>query len=227
MLEKRLTLKEAADAVKGGQFVHIHRYTNKYGEVSNVTVHAGASYENTHKQSLEKLAVIEADIGFQIEIERHFYQDAQGIEYLRNTKDGSRKPMTKKEVVKSDDQDLKEAIGKIRKSLLEPRKIESGFEKVSNSLYEHKNGQLYLRNVLVASKTIVEAGIYPFSCSDRVNVIADAIREDLPIGKYRTYIIDDKPVEARAKDGATVLLPRFEYVSMAGEVTSSSSSSEG
>jgi hypothetical protein len=220
MLEQRASLIEAADGLKKGMFVHLHGYVNEHGEKQNVTVHADASYENTHKRSSEMLDVIAADIGFQIEIERNFYKDAAGVEYTRKAKD--RNLMTQKEIVKADDPDLTEAIEKVRKGIIDPRKIDTGFKKVSNSVYEREdNDKTYFRNVLVASKQIVIPGEYPVSCSARVNVIADAIRKTLPIGQYRTYVLDDKMVTM--PDGSKQ--PRFEYVAMMSDHVSSSSSS--
>ena len=70
--------------------------------------------------------------------------------------------------------------------------------------------------------SVDEQGKYPGSCSERVNVIKKAIIDMLPVGGYRTYILDDEIVEM--VDGS--FQPRFEHIALMKDKVSSSSSSE-
>jgi hypothetical protein len=222
MLEQKCTLIEAANGLKAGMFIYIHGYVNKYGEKQNVTVHADASYERTHQRSAEKLDALEKDEKLSFEIVRNAWVDAQGLEYNRKAKGRTLKESIK-EVITIKDKDFAEAVSKVRKGIIDPKKVTDNFEKVANSTYDNaETGKTYLRNVLIHNKFVVKQGEYPVSCSERVNVISDAIREMLPVGGYRTYVLDDETVNM--PDGSKE--PRFEYIALMGDQVSSSSSSE-
>lgn len=222
MLEQKISLIEATASLKGGMFIHLHHYVNKYGEIQDVTVHADANYENTHKRSAEMLDVLEKDENFSIDIIRNTWLDGQGNEHNRKAKDRVLKTGIK-ETITAGDKDLAEAFSKVRKGILDPNKVTDNMEKIGNSTYDNKEtNKIYLRNVLVHSKIVVKEGVYPISCSERVNVIADAIRDMLPIGSYRAYTLDDEQVTM--PDGTH--LPRFEYIALMGDKVSSSSSEE-
>jgi len=223
MLEQKCTLIEAATELKRGMFIHLHHYVNKYGEIQDVTVHADASYENTHKRSAEMLDNIEKDENFSIKIIRNAWIDGQGNEHNCKAKDRVLKTGIK-ETITTKDKDFAEAISKVRKSIVDPNKVTDNMEKIGNSTYDNKEtGKIYLRNVLIHSKIVIQEGVYPTSCSERVNVIVDAIKDILPIGGYRAYVLDDEMVTM--PDGITKL-PRFEYIALMGDKVSSSSSSE-
>lgn len=231
MLEnnERATLIEAANALKSGMFVHIHGYVNKHGEKQNVTVHADANYDSVHARSLTKLNNVVADPDFKLEITWNFWQDAQGNRYERKAK-GRTQVLGFKETVALDDPDMQEAIGKLRQSIVNPKEVETGFEQIAKSTYDNSNtGKTYFRNVLVCNKEIVDKGDYPVKCSQRVNVIRDAIEEMLPIGQYRCYVMETNELvtvtRGEGANKATTQVPRFEYVSIFHEKVESSSSS--
>jgi len=222
MLENKVNMIEAAAGLKAGMFIHVHHYVNKHGEIQDATFHADANYKNTHERSADMLDKIEQDADFSVEIVRNSWIDANGTENTRKAKGRTLKTGIK-EIVTATDKDLPEAIAKVRKGIVDPRKVTDNFEKIANSTYENDNtGKIYMRNVLIHSKKVVQAGVYDVVCSARVNVIADSIRDLLPIGEYRSYILDDEMVDM--PDGSK--LPRFEYVALMNESISSSSSSE-
>ena len=235
MLEQRCSLIEAADGLKGGMFVYIKGYCKNeirkidgvekvvYSQKSNVTLNADISYENTHQRSAEQLDIIEKNKALSFNITRNAWVDEQGVEYNRK-KQGRKLVEGIKEVITIKDKDFADAVAKVRKSIIDPRKVTDNMEKIAKSTYDNAvTGRTYFRNVFVNNKvSIDEQGKYPISCSKRVNVIADTIRNMLPVGKYRTYILDDEVVEM--VDGTH--LPRFEYIALMSESISSSSSSE-
>jgi len=235
MLEQKVSLIEAANALKGGMFVHLHGYsTNKtkkedgvekvvFFEKSNVTVHADANYERTHQRSAEQLDEIEKDKQLNFTIVRNAWVDKDGNEYNRKAKGRTLKENIKENIT-AQDKDLPEAIAKVRKGIIDPRKVTDNMEKIAKSTFENEiTGKIYFRNVLVEKKVSVEKqGEYPISCQERVNAIADAIRDMLPVGQYRTYILSDETV---AKVDGSVE-PRFEYIDLMHDLVSSSSSSE-
>lgn len=53
--EAIVTMQEALEAVRGGQFVGIHGYVNEHGEKANVIVHYGTNYKRTRKRDFDKL----------------------------------------------------------------------------------------------------------------------------------------------------------------------------
>jgi len=206
-------------------FVHIHGYINEHGEIQNATVHADASYDSVYSRSAEKLTAIENDTALSFDIVRNAWIDANGTEYNRKAKDRTLKTGIK-ETITPADQDFAEAVAKVRKGIVDPKTITNNMEKIGNSVYENEQtNRIYLRNVLIHNKTVVQAGKYDPVCSARINVISKAIRMMLPIGEYRTYILDDEMMDVEA-DGKMTKLPRFEYVAIMGESVSSSSSSE-
>ena len=239
MLEQKASLIEAADGLKGGMFVHIKCYCKNevrkvdgvekvvYSQKSNVTVHADANYKLTHQRSAEMLDAIEKDETLSIPITRNTWVDEAGVEYNRKAKGRTLKEGIK-EVITIHDKDFAEAVAKARKGIIDPRKVTDNMEQIAKSTYENEvTGKTYFRNVLVQDKVSVdEQGKYPESCSERVNVIKNAIVDMLPVGAYRTYILDDELVDMLDKKGQVYKSPRFEYIALMGDKVSSSSSSE-
>lgn len=221
MLENKCSIIEASEGLKAGMFVAIHGYINAHGEKQNAIVHADANYQNTHQRSAEMLDQIESDPEFSVSITRNAWIDPQGQEHTRKAKGRTlRTGIT--ETVTRTDADFQAAIDRVRKGIIDPRKITDNFEKIARSLYENDNtGKVYLRNVLVHAKTVTKEGVYEPVCSERSRVIADAIRSKLPVGEYRSYILDDEMIDL--PDGTKA--PRFEWVSLMGESVSSSTSS--
>lgn len=221
MLEQKCTLIEASEGLKRGMFVFIKGYKNEEGEKADITVHADASYDSVYQRSADKLTAIEKDPNFKLELVRNAWVDAKGVEYALKGKktDNRTQKVGIKETITHADKDWSEAVAKVRKGIVDPKTITDNMEKVGNSVYDNSvTGKTYLRNVLIHSKVICLdengkpiKGDYPVKCGERVNAIAKAIRGMLPIGQYRTYILEDG---------------RFDSVSLMGESISSSSSEE-
>ena len=232
MFEQKCNLIEATEKLKGGMFIHIHRYVNEYKEIANITVHADASYDSVYSRSYDKLNAIAKDENLSFEITRNSWLDADGTENTREKKGRTLKKNIK-ETITPKDADFAEAIAKVRKSIVDPKTVADNMNKVGKSVYENaETNKTYLRNVLIHQKIIVGKGNYPIKCSARLNVIANTIREMLPLGQYRTYILDDEIIDVPdipsdgIDIGKTKKVPHFEYVALMGESVSSSSSSD-
>ena len=235
MLEQKCTLIEATAGLRGGYFVYIKGYCKNeirkvdgvekvvYSQKSDVTLNSDINYERTHQKSAEMLNAIEKDETLAIPITRNCWVDEQGQEFPNKAKGRTLKTGIK-EIITIHDKDFLEAIAKVRKGILDPNKKTDNMEKVGNSLYESSaTNKVYFRNVFVNKKvSIDEQGEYPISCQKRITVVCDAIRDMLPISKYRSYVLDDKTVQM--VDGS--FQPRFEYIALMGDKVSSSSSSE-
>ncbi len=223
--EEKTTLVEAANGLQRGMFVHIHGYVNNNGEKSNVTFHAGANYERVHDKSLKKLNEIAENPDFKLDICWNFWQAEDGTRHKKN-KQGSRTQVNNfKEIVTASDPDFQQAIAELRKSITDPtKKSDENIKRHATSVVENtETKKMYFNNVLVHSKEVVIKGTYEPKYSARVVVIKEAIQKLLPIGQYRTYIIDTDNV-VQTKDGK--IMPRYEYISIFHETISSSSSSE-
>jgi len=189
-------LREIIQSSQGGHYITVVGYTNRYGEVSTQQVHADANYSSVHERSIKKLDELEKDT-HNIKITRNAWFDAAGVEYTR--KAGGRERKEVKDVITHSDVDRKTAFDKVRDGILNPKK--TGPEYVgSNSAFQLED-ECYLRNVLIASKTILKEGVYPITCQNRVNAIADWIRKQLPIGEYRQFKLNSTSCQSVSASG--------------------------
>ena len=224
--EVKTSFIEAAAAVKAGRFISVRGYINSNGEKSNFVVHADSNYASVHERSAKMLKEIAADDSLALTFSRNFYTDENGMEHTRKAK--GRTMRTKTETVGNKDPDFIAAVEKVMQGIVAPKEIEDNNEKLAGSLYENsQTNKVYLRNVLVHSKEIIRAGIYPVTCSSRVNCIADELRKMLPIEQYRSYVLSEETVDIKNDKGEVIgKEPKLEYVALAGEKLTSSSSSE-
>jgi len=190
-------LREIIQSTQGGQFITINGYVNRYGEVTNQQVHADANYESVHERSIKKLDELEADKNLVANITRHAWFDSAGIEYTRQATGRVRKEL--KEIVKAGETDLLVAFGKVRQSILAPKK--DGGEYVgSNSAFQIED-ECYLHNVLVENKDIIKPGTYPITCQGKIPALVDWVKSQLPIGQYRTYKLNSTNCQSISASG--------------------------
>jgi hypothetical protein len=162
-----------ADAKHGG-FMRIHGFKSKtgYGEVQNTTYQKGISYPEAVKRSLAMLDAIEADADYEATVTRGVWLDADG-----NANPTGRKskvfntPKTVTETYKMGDAVMTEALAKVRKSLEAPERPTKDYEKLGNGIYQ-------------------DEGDYPFKAGKAVTALADAIKRDMPVSKYRMFRMD-------------------------------------
>jgi hypothetical protein len=190
-------LREIIQSTQGGQFITINGYVNKYGEVTNQQVHADANYESVHERSIKKLDALEADTGLVVDIKRNAWFDSAGVEHTREAKGRVRKEL--QESVKAGDVDLKIAFDKVRQSILAPKK-DAGEYVGSNSAFQIED-ECYLHNVLVENKEVIKPGVYPITCKSKVSALVDWVKDQLPIGQYRTYKLNSTNCQSISASG--------------------------
>lgn len=84
---------------------------------------------------------------------------------------------------------LLSALAKVLQGLVAPAPASKEYAKLGNGVYE-ADGIIYLRDLRSVSKTVIVHGDYPFSASGEETAIADALRRDMPVGKYREFRLD-------------------------------------
>ena len=179
------------DAQHGG-FMSVSGLRPKtgHGEVANYLFCKGINYGNAVAVSLAKLAEIESDSAFQITVTRGVWKNAAGA--FSPTGRKSKEYDTSGTVTKTygmKDAALLAALAKVRQGLVAPAPVTKEYAKLGNGVYE-ADGVIYLRDLRLVSKTVVIHGDYPFSASGEETAIADALRRDMPVGKYREFRLD-------------------------------------
>lgn len=190
---------DAVSSALSGQFVSISGYQNSHGEVADVTFHVDANYDSVHERSLAELDRIAANPVFAVPVTYHTWVDAKGEEF--NRKAGGRTLEKKTVTVSHGDPRLAAAIEKVRQSITAPKKQGTQWDvQLAKSVYE-QDDRVYFSNVLVHSKKVIVEGEYPVSATTLDVALTKALKELLPIGQYRTYVLEDN----------------FDYVSVAGQ----------
>jgi len=191
--EARKALVTIMSDAKHGGFMRIHRFVAKggHGEVQNTTYQKGISYGEAVKRSLEMTDAIEADPSYSVTLTRGRYTDGNGNESPTGRKSKAF-PVeeTVTETYSMSDPLMIEALAKVRKSLTAPQPPSKEYEKLGNGIYQDEGGTLFVRDLRLIQKSIVEHGDYPFKGGKAVTAIANAIKRDMPVGKYRMFRMD-------------------------------------
>jgi hypothetical protein len=184
------------DAQHGG-FIRVHNFKGKgnYGEIANTTYCKGINYANLLKNSIEILDEIEANPSFSIAVTRGVWvndKDEISPTNRKNKKYPFAKTITK--TYSKKDENLKPillaAFKAIRKSLTDAKEPTKEYEKLGNGIYQDENGVLFLRDLRLARKDIVIKGDYPHIASSEEVAVANAIKRNMPISKYRMFRCD-------------------------------------
>ena len=189
----RAALVTLIDAARHGGFIRIHGFepVTGHGEVQTTTYCKGISYPHAIANSLEKLAEIRNNPEFSITVTRGVWKDANG-----NISPTGRKskqfgiPGHVTVTYKQGDEVLAAALDKIEKSLTNPKPATKEYNSLGNGIYEDEKGTLYVRDLRVVDKTVIVHGNYPHKASAEVNALADAIKREMPVGKYRIFRLD-------------------------------------
>jgi len=180
------------DAKHGG-FMRIHAFKSKtgHGEVQNTTYQKGINYGEAVKRSLAMLDAIEATPDYEATVTRGIWVDADGKANptCRKSKVFST-PKTVTETYRIGDPTMTEALAKVRKTLTAPERPSKDYEKLANGVYQDEAGTLFVRDLRLIQKTVIVHGDYPFKASQAVTALADAIKRDMPISKYRMFRMD-------------------------------------
>jgi hypothetical protein len=181
------------DGAKHGGFIVVHSLKTKtgHGEISDYTFCKGISYKNAVAKSLEMLDAIESDPNFSITVKRGVWQDKQGNVNPTNRKSKVFSVSAViEETYKQGNPFLSNAILKLRLSLIAPQAPTKDYKALGNGIYEDENGGLFLRDLRLVSKTILAKGDYPFSAQGEEVAIAETMKRDMPVGKYRQFNLD-------------------------------------
>jgi hypothetical protein len=200
-----------SDAKHGG-FIVVHGLATKggHGEVSDYTFCKGISYPNAVEKSLEMVSEIENNPIFSVEVTRGTWQNANGEINPTNRKSKDypiAKAVTK--VYGHCDDVFINALAKVKMSLIAPKEPTKDYKSLGNGIYEDEAGVIYLRDLRLVSKKVIKKGDYPFSASGEETSIAEAIKREMPVGKYRMFHLGGD-YEKIAIDG--------QEISMEGEV---------
>lgn len=191
--QARTALVSIMSDAKHGGFMRIHGFKSKtgYGEVQDTTYQKGISYETAVKRSLAMLDEIEADPKFEVTITRGVWTDDNGNENPTGRKSKVfHKSKTITETYRKGGAVMTEAIEKVRKSLTAPQTPTKEYDKLGNGVYQDESGTLFIRDLRLIQKTVIVHGQYPFKASKAVTALADAIKRDMPIAKYRMFRLD-------------------------------------
>jgi hypothetical protein len=82
------------------------------------------------------------------------------------------------------------AIASVKKSLTCPERPTKAYIALGNGIYQEEDGSLFLRDLRLVKKVVSVKGDYPFKASGEAVSLADAIKQDMPIGKYRQFRLD-------------------------------------
>lgn len=193
----RKTLVSVIGDAKHGGFMRVHGFQSKsgHGEIQDTTYCKGITYPNAIKKSLEMLDEIEANKDFSITVTRGVWENNKG-EVSPTGRKNKNYPnaKTRTEVYgygNGNEPILVEAITKLRKSLTAPERPTKEYDKLGNGVYQdEETGVLYIRDLRLVQKTIIEEGDYPHKAGAEVNAVRDAIKRDMPIGNYRMFRLD-------------------------------------
>jgi len=191
--QARQTLITVMSDAKHGGFMRIHGFKSKtgFGEIQNTTYQKGIDYGTAVDRSLKMLETIEADPSFNMTITRGIWTDANGNE--NPTARQSKVFNTSKTITETYDKSspvMTEALEKVRKSLTAPEAPTKEYEKLGNGVYQDESGTLFVRDLRLIQKTVVVHGNYPFKASKPEVALADAIKRDMPVSKYRMFRMD-------------------------------------
>jgi hypothetical protein len=109
-----------------------------------------------------------------------------------------------------------EALLGVREGIVNPQQRDTGFTKEGQSGYAHEdNDQFYIRDCLVVSskvsvdehgRTINEGDYKPRTREqNEVSAIKDAIKDELPIGNYRAFILRGGKYKSFSIDGQLIM----------------------
>ena len=182
-------IRMISDAKHGG-FIVVHGLVTKggHGEVSDYTFQKGISYPNAVKASLDMVSEIEKNMTYSIEVTRGTWQNSNGEINPTNRKSKDFPiPVKVTQVYGHCDNVFINALAKVKMSLIAPKESPKDYKSLGNGIYEDEAGTIYFRDLRLISKKVIKEGDYPFTASGEETAIAEAIKRNMPIGKYRMF----------------------------------------
>jgi hypothetical protein len=191
--DTRTNLIRLIDEAPHAGFIVVHNFSGKsnHGEIATYTYCKGINYPNAVAKSLSILAELENNPMYSITVKRGTWQDGQGNINPTNRKSKTfSNPVVIETTYGHCDGILASAIARVKKSLTCPEAPTKAYVKLGNGIYQDDDGTLSLRDLRLVSKTVHTKGDYPFTASGEEIAIADAIKADMPVGKYRQFRLD-------------------------------------
>lgn len=156
-----------AELVKknGCTFVRVKNYTNAQGEVQDVTINVGTSYENAKKRDLQFLQ------GLNVSTLKHNYSDVNP------------------ELLETARLELIKSIIAPNKAMSEGQK--NAYVHLMDGLkFSPETKQIYIFGTKVeGTKVVTKAAEYKADTRKPLTKAKDIIRKDMSTGKYRQYVL--------------------------------------
>ena len=186
-------LVEAFNNAPAGGFISIVGYESATGEgeKANYVLQLGVNYENIVKLSIEKLKnIIEGKDIKSVHVKCQTWKNLDGTFTNRKAKD--RTLVTYEQDYDWNSFPFQDACKTILNGLENPKKVETPFAKEATGLYSIDGDALYIRECLVINKQVVQYGTRPVSATEPFIALKNEIKEQLPVGNYRTFKLSGK-----------------------------------
>ena len=149
----------------GCTFVRVKNYTNAHGEIQDVTINVGTSYENAKKRDLQYLQ------GLKVNTIKHNYSDVSA------------------ELLEAARLELINSIVNPNKVMSEAQK--TAYVHLMDGLkFNPETEQLYIYGTKVeGTKVVKQEAEYKADTRKPLTKAKDIIRKDMSTGKYRQYVL--------------------------------------
>ena len=198
----KVSMGELASFLNGrprGGFIYLHHYTSsRTGETANHWVKLACSYPGMVQRSMDMIdsgGVINRVTAEGLEITRGIWVDGDKVEHTKEAKGRAYQTIRKTySMANGDDRRKVEyAIDMVRYGLVMPKEVASDFVTVAKgaAVREGMDDRLvYFRGCIGVGKVVVSQ-VNKDTASHEHEAIKEAIRGILPIGRYRTFKLED------------------------------------
>ena len=203
--QERETLVNMIALAPKASIIHVHAYESKngYGEVANFFYLKGVDYSKMKERSLDTLNEIADNPDFSISVTRGVWKTQKGEINPTNRKSKTYSVFdTVTKIYNHDNELLTEAIAKVEQSILNPQYKGAEYDKQGNGIYQQEDGTLHIRDCRLLHKVVIREGDYPQTASGELVALTNAIKNMLPISKYRQVRLDG----------------RYDYLTIGGEI---------
>ena len=149
----------------GVTFFGIKNYTNSYGEVSNVVINIGASFDNAKKKDIVYLESLDVNTIINSDIDKTLLEQARTalLQSLVNPNENRSNAQI------------------------------DAYTRINNAIKVHnENGTIYIFGFSVNKEVLVE-GVYPIVNSRPLTIAKQAIQKGMKSTKYRMYKVETQP----------------------------------
>ena len=188
-MEQKQKVLNTFNANPSGCFIQVNGYENSKGEVATYQLQSGVNYGNIKDISIMQLEDIKAGKAFEtIDVTYGTWINPDGTESNRKAKGRIYDIVTKN--FKYTDADFQKACDELMESLVNPRKVETSYDKEAKGLYSMDGETLYIRDCLVVNKTVEKEGEYTEKATTDYTALKNKIESFLKKSKYRTFKLE-------------------------------------